>query len=115
VATFNYVGNVQRQFTVPPMVTSLNFEAVGGGGGNGSSAGGANRGTGGVGGVTAGTLSVTPGEVLVLCVGERGGDGGAAGQAGGYDQFSGGSGGGGETEPFSTTAGLGAAAEQPPS
>lgn len=71
---FFYVG-VEQYFTVPSGWFSVTVKAWGAGGGGGS---GPNGGTGGGGGAVAATLSVTPGEVLIVRVG-GGGKGGIIG------------------------------------
>jgi len=68
-AVFSYSGEDQT-FTVPDGVTSLSVKIWGAGGG-GAPPGGASN-TGGAGGYTSGTLTVTPGEVLTLIVGQGG-------------------------------------------
>jgi hypothetical protein len=67
--TFDYTGGMQT-FTVPAGVTSLTIDARGARGGAGSENTSFNQ--GGSGGRVQGTLSVTPGQVLNIFVGERG-------------------------------------------
>ena len=62
--TFNFTGGEQR-WTVPAGVTSVNFHAVGAGGGAGNGAGGG-------GGYAQGGYAVTPGQVYSIIVGEGG-------------------------------------------
>ncbi|WP_345257882.1 glycine-rich protein [Flaviaesturariibacter amylovorans] len=74
--TFNYTGGMQT-FTVPAGVTSISIDARGARGGRGSENGGFVSGGGG--GRVQATMSVTPGQVLNIFVGERGyGDPGCA-------------------------------------
>ena len=68
--TFNFVGQAQT-WVVPSQVTSITINALGAqGGGNPSAPSTA----GGKGGRVQTTLSVTPGETLVIYVGGKGGD-----------------------------------------
>jgi len=71
--TFNYTGALQN-FVVPAGVTSLNVQAWGGGGSSSGNPGlTLNSGGGGGGGAfTAGTLSVTQGEIVGITVGAGG-------------------------------------------
>jgi hypothetical protein len=71
VQQYTTVGN--HSFTVPDGVTSLEYLVVGGGGGGGG--GGANGecgAGGGAGGVYAGTMAVTPGQIIAIAVGAGG-------------------------------------------
>jgi hypothetical protein len=81
-ATCTYLFTGSRQlFTVPAGVTSLQVVAVGGQGGSGLG------GPGGYGAKVAGTLAVTPGNVLYVYVGGNGGNASGAdanGQPGGF-------------------------------
>jgi Glycine rich protein len=81
-ATFQPTG-APVQWTVPAGVTSVNFEAAGGGGGHSPGAGSA----GGLGADVQGSFPVTPGQVLTISVGENGGTGaggwGGLGMSGG--------------------------------
>ena len=63
--TFSYTGSIQN-WTVPTGVTSLSFTAEGAQGGSGT----AGYGFGGLGGRVQGSLSVTPGQVLSIYVGQ---------------------------------------------
>ncbi|MEI6576037.1 MAG: Ig-like domain-containing protein [Bacteroidota bacterium] len=80
--TFNYSGSIVN-FTVPAGVTSLVIEARGAQGGNG----GTGSVSGGLGAMMRGTVTVTPGQVLKVLVGQQGiqnktcgpGDGGGGG------------------------------------
>jgi methenyltetrahydromethanopterin cyclohydrolase len=88
-------------WTVPAGVTSITVKTWGAGGGGG--AGGLNRpgGTGGGGAFAQTTLSVTPGETLLIRVG-GGGDGGTV-ASGGPNRSGSGGGGGGFTGVFRTS------------
>ena len=80
--TFDYSGSIVN-FTVPAGVTSLTIKALGAQGGNGGSGSTA----GGLGASMQGTITVTPGQVLKILVGQQGiqnkgcgnGDGGGGG------------------------------------
>ena len=90
VQNFNTPGN--QTFTVPAGVTSISAEVWGGGGGGGgTSSGNANKGGGGGGGGYRinNSITVTPGEILTIVVG-NGGNGGnnANGTAGGFSRVS---------------------------
>ncbi len=99
--TFSYTGAAQS-YTVPAGVTSIAVDMMGANGGTGYSG----YGNGGKGGRLTGTLSVTPGQVLSIYVGGRGGDAplcctyGIAGgfNGGGNSQFYYGASGGGGTD-----------------
>ena len=67
-ATFSFTGGIQT-FTVPQGITSLNITCYGASGAN---AIGAGAGTGGLGAMTSGTLSVTPGQTINIFVGGAG-------------------------------------------
>jgi hypothetical protein len=82
---FGYTGG-QQTFVVPAGVTSVTIEAWGAQGGDG---------TGGLGGYSTGTLSVSPGQTLFIYVGGQG----ATNQSGG---FNGGGTGGVDTNPSGT-------------
>ena len=96
VITFSYTGAMQT-YTVPAGITSINVSCWGAQGGSGalgnSSAGATIGGPGGNGSKVAGTLAVTPGEVLNIFVGGQGatptggfnggGNGGSANAGGG--------------------------------
>jgi hypothetical protein len=73
--TFGFTGASQT-FTVPDGVSHVAIQALGAQGGAGGIAGGDEQGA--LGGEADGTLSVTPGEILSIYVGGRGGPGGAA-------------------------------------
>jgi hypothetical protein len=96
-----------HQFTVPPGVTKLFITARGAQGGTGAPDLGSVGGPGGHGAGVTGALAVTPGEVLKIYVGGRGGDptsphagvGGSSGDLGGGERPVGGGGGPGETGP----------------
>jgi hypothetical protein len=68
--SFSYTG-ANQTFTVPAGVTSLSVTLSGAGGGNG---GGSEQATafGGFGGLVSGILSVTPGQSLIVMVGQAG-------------------------------------------
>lgn len=83
--TFAFTGAPQT-YTVPPRVVSLEVVADGGSGGNYQSAGGGGA------HVTA-TITVTPGQVLTVYVGGKGGD--VNNSSGGYNGGGAGNGGGG--------------------
>ena len=89
--TFTYTG-ANQNFTVPAGVTSMNVTLNGAGGGSAANGGG----TGGAGGYVSGTLPVTPGQSLVVMVGQGGGNGGTASATygGGGNGTGGGAGGG---------------------
>ena len=79
IDTFNFTGNLQT-YTVPPGITTLTIEAYGAEGGSG---GNANL-FPGKGAYIKGDVTVNPGDVIDILVGERG-----------YDAFDAGGGGGG--------------------
>ncbi|MEI6565417.1 MAG: YDG domain-containing protein, partial [Verrucomicrobiota bacterium] len=81
---FNYNGGVQT-FTVPAGVTSLTIDAYGAQGANNGS-------SGGYGGRSQGTLSVSPGQVISIYVGGQSGynGGGARGTGGSWPGVNGG-------------------------
>jgi hypothetical protein len=91
-------------FIVPPNVTQLTIDAIGGYGGSGASTSQAGGGAGGLGGEAVGTFAVTPGQTFLVCVGYTGGDAsGATGSGGGNNVctgnggfYHGGSGGAGD-------------------
>ncbi|MGH9034038.1 MAG: PE family protein, partial [Acidimicrobiia bacterium] len=79
---FECTGSAQA-WTVPAGVTEATFDLLGAQGGAGAGPG--DSGTGGKGGRTEATLSVTPGETLGINVGCQGDDAsGATPGAGGY-------------------------------
>jgi hypothetical protein len=82
VNTFNYTGSLQS-YTVPAGVTTLTIDA------RGAQGGGSNGGGGGLGAKMVGTYTVTPGQVLSICVPSMG-----LLQVGGDAQNSSGGGGG---------------------
>ena len=108
---FIYTGGAQT-WTVPEGVTAITLDGQGAGGGTAANGTGTSAGTGGAGSRCAGDFSVTPGDVITIYVGGRGGTGsgltggtggyhgGAAGGASGGGGFTpgGGGGGGGATE-----------------
>ncbi len=67
--TFSYTG-ADQNWTVPSGVTSANFYLLGAGGGGATKTSG---GDGGGGGYATGSYAVTPGNVLTIIVGQRGG------------------------------------------
>lgn len=69
--TYNATGSVQS-FTVPAGVTSLNVKVWGAGGGGGWYSSDTYSWSGGAGGFSNGTISVTPGETLQIVVGVGG-------------------------------------------
>lgn len=71
----NFKGTGTTTWTAPVGVTSVDYLVVGGGGGSGATHDGGGAGGGGGGMVLTGTLSVTPGNVYTVIVG----DGGAGG------------------------------------
>ena len=71
-STYNYTGGVQI-YTVPAGITSLGIDAIGACGG-GYYASGGSAGPVTLGGRVQCTLNVTPGQVLYVYVGGRGGD-----------------------------------------
>jgi hypothetical protein len=76
VSVFNYTGSVQS-YVVPAGVTSIMIKLWGAGGGGGYYGGWIAGFSGGAGGFTQGTLTVTPGQTIYLVVG-GGGVGGNA-------------------------------------
>ncbi len=106
LATFNYTGAVQT-WTVPAGVTSINVDLSAAGGGLSANASTPSTGlhNPGTGGRLQATLSVTPGQVLNIYVGQKGNNGmngvpGTGGFNGGgngdvaFGQYTGGGGGG---------------------
>jgi hypothetical protein len=89
--TFSAVGTTT--WTVPAGVTSITGLTIGGGGGGAGSRGdrGTGNGGGGGGGLARGTITVTPGQVLTIVVGNGGTAGGndASGGAGGASSITG--------------------------
>jgi len=111
--TLSYTGSMQT-YTVPAGVTSLDIETSGAQGGIGTSTY-----TGGLGARIKGTFTVTPGQVLKVLVGQKGGDSAsykAGGGGGGTFVTSssnnplaiagGGGGGGGNSNPGNGNPGL---------
>lgn len=85
IRAIGYTGNLQR-LTIPEgFAADLTVYAWGGGGGgSGGDSGGARRGgNGGGAGYTEKTLTVVPGDVLDIAIGQGGGVGGGATQGGG--------------------------------
>ncbi len=80
-AIISYTGALQK-WVVPPGVTALDFDILGGGGGGDNHSGAPIPGKGGR---VTGTLTVTPGQLLNLYVGGKGGDGTATGAVGGFN------------------------------
>ncbi len=72
---FSYSGNIVN-FTVPAGVTSITIDAKGAQGGSGAIYGTSLAGGGGKGARMQGTVSVTPGEVIRVLVGQMGGSSG---------------------------------------
>lgn len=68
---FNYTGSPQN-WTVPAGITTVGLSLWGAQGGDGGQ-GTYTQGIGGKGGYAAGTLSVSPGDVLTFIIGQRGG------------------------------------------
>ncbi len=90
--TITYTTATQSDFLVPAGVSVVNYEVVGGAGGDGVGFGG----TGGWGATVTGSVAVTPGQTLNIWAGQDGTDGGGTGGpagAGGAGYRSGGSGG----------------------
>jgi len=89
--TFSAVGTTT--WTVPAGVTSITGLTIGGGGGGAGSRGDRDTGNGGGGGggLARGTITVTPGQVLTIVVGNGGTAGGndASGGAGGASSITG--------------------------
>lgn len=76
VETFNYTGAIQT-YTVPAGVTSIEVDVYGAQGGSGGGYYAINSvGPGGSGARMKGDISVTPGEVLTILVGQQGGSNG---------------------------------------
>lgn len=90
--TFGYTGSVQY-FTVPAGVSSLVVDAAGGAGGDGNSSGCGSEGYGGRGGQVWGAVPVTPGQQLLVYVGEGGHLTGAGGHGADGTSAAGGDGG----------------------
>jgi hypothetical protein len=99
--TFNYTGQIIN-WTVPNGVTKISVEAWGAEGGKGQYS---FNGVGGKGGYSKGDIDVTPGEILYIVVGGKGGDfsqtpgsgaggynGGGVGDLNGYNEAGGGGG-----------------------
>ncbi|MCC6370711.1 MAG: T9SS type A sorting domain-containing protein [Bacteroidia bacterium] len=76
--TFVYSGTIQS-FTVPTGVTQLSVDARGAGGGSVTTCGA----NGGRGARMTGVITVTPGQVLSVLVGQAGGNSGSTGEGGG--------------------------------
>ena len=85
---FYYTG-ANQTYTVPIGVTAIYVQLSGAGGGAGTNS------AGGAGGLTTGYLSVTPGQVLTLLVGQAGSTGSASSAFGGGGATQGAKGGGG--------------------
>jgi hypothetical protein len=69
--TFSYTGAVQN-FIVPACITSVNLKVWGAGGGGSGSDGGSGGTVGGGGAYSTSTVSVSPGDVLQIYVGQGG-------------------------------------------
>lgn len=98
---YSYTGSDQS-FTVPSGVTSLNVKIWGAGGGG-------SYGSGGSGAFISGTLTVTPGQTLIIAVGKGGGystSGVAGGYGGGASSGPGGGSGGGYSGIFNNSVSL---------
>ncbi|MBN8558288.1 MAG: hypothetical protein J0L74_11560, partial [Burkholderiales bacterium] len=69
-ATQNFTTPGSHQWTVPPGITQVSVQALGGGGGGGDgvASDGASA-SGGPGGLVTANLAVTPGQVLTIVVG----------------------------------------------
>lgn len=119
--TFSYTGAVQN-FNVPACVTSVTIKSWGGGGGGSGHDGGSGGASGGGGAYSTNTVSVTPGDVLQIYVGQggrlgqsavtnTGGGataygyciGGSGGNAGSVGSSGGGGGGGGSSAVYNST------------
>jgi hypothetical protein len=92
VANFGYTGTTAT-FTVPDGITQLSITATGGQGGRGGVDTQGLPASGGYAGVVSGTMSVTPGQVLTIAVGQGGSIGatsvaGTGGGAGGNNPLS---------------------------
>ncbi len=87
----DFIAPGKHQFVVPDGVCSVQIEALGAGGG-----GTVTGNLGGIGGISTGTISVTPGEILMIVVGAQGtpGDFSAGPFTGGQGYGNGGDGGG---------------------
>ena len=79
---FTYSGGAQT-FTVPAGVTSVDVKLWGAGGAGVSGTGGSVSASGGAGGYAAGTIDVSPGDVLTILVGGGGFSSGGGGFGGG--------------------------------
>jgi hypothetical protein len=84
--SFGFTGGEQI-YTVPAGVHTVHVVAVGAKGGKGSDVGDRTGGSAGLGGRIEADLVVTPGQVLFIAVGGKGGDGGgvAGGGSGGFN------------------------------
>ncbi|MBK9300735.1 MAG: T9SS type A sorting domain-containing protein [Bacteroidetes bacterium] len=82
--TFSYTGSMQT-FTVPAGITSVNIDAFGAQGGGSEACAPPNQEDGGLGGFASGTLSVIPGQVLNIFVGQKPTMVPGIGQPGGYN------------------------------
>ena len=76
--TFVYSGAIQN-FTVPAGVTQLSVDARGAGGGSVTTC----SASGGLGARMFGVITVTPGQVISILVGQTGGNSGSSGEGGG--------------------------------
>ena len=76
--TFVYSGAIQN-FTVPSGVTQLSVDARGAGGGSVTTC----SASGGLGARMFGVITVTPGQVISILVGQAGGNSGSSGEGGG--------------------------------
>ncbi len=109
--TYTYTGGTET-FTVPPGVTSIGVNLIGGQGGRGGFDSQGSPQPGGFAGQVQGTISVTPGEVLTISVGAGGADGmsskgNAAGGIGGVNPLPGYDGGTGGNAGFNGSSGGG--------
>lgn len=88
--TYSYTGGLQS-WSVPAGVSSANFDVFGASGG---SIPGSGEPTGGLGGETKGTVTVTPGQNVFVLVGGQGAEAVASGSTGAAGGYNGGGGGG---------------------
>lgn len=106
---FHHTGIVQI-FEVPSGVRQISAKLWGAAGGNGGGYGSLGQGTGGAGGFAAGTLAVTPGELLYVYVG-GGGRGAPSRTSGGAGGWNGGGNGGNGSGSYPAGGGGGGATD----
>lgn len=93
---FSFVTSTIQTWTVPSNVTSVTLTAIGGSSNTGATAG--------LGAISTGTLTVTPGTTYYICVGQQGVPGAASSFCGGGGVVDGNSYAGGGMTWFSTTS-----------